>query len=185
MNIESYVKPIDHDLWHVISIGDFQPIKTNFENQNEFFKRKFCKNIEEKIMIYKALPRVEYERIFICQTKNDIWENLLNVHQGNSQAKDNHIDLENTHEQFVTFEDESLDWHSDKLNTNATSSSVFIEGSAVKDYMNNLRRELIEESWSDTDEEDNMHFECEICQKDETSSEVHSKIEHFCMTNLF
>ena len=44
--------------------------------------------------------------------------------------------------------------------------------------MSNLRRELIEESWSD--EEDNVHSECEICQKVETSSEVHSEIEHFC-----
>ena len=67
---ESYMKPIDHDLWHVILVGDFQPMKTNFDNQ--IFIRKFCKNIEAKILIYKTLPRVEYERIFFCQTKNDI-----------------------------------------------------------------------------------------------------------------
>ena len=57
---ESYVKSIDHDLWHVISIGDFQPMETNFENQSEFFKRNFCKNIEANIMIYKTFPRIEY-----------------------------------------------------------------------------------------------------------------------------
>lgn len=57
---ESYVKSIDHDLWHVISSGDFQPMEMNFENQSEFFKRKFCKNIEAKIMIYKTLTRVEF-----------------------------------------------------------------------------------------------------------------------------
>ena len=38
---ESYVKSIDHDLWYVISIGDFQP---NFDNHN--FIRKFCKKID-------------------------------------------------------------------------------------------------------------------------------------------
>jgi endo-1,4-beta-mannosidase len=54
---ESYVNSIDHDLWHVISIGDFQPMKTNFESQNEFFNRKFCKNIEVKIIIYKTLHK--------------------------------------------------------------------------------------------------------------------------------
>ena len=46
--------------------------------------------------------------------------------------------------------------------------------------MRNLRRELVKDSWSDTDEEDTVHSECEICQKVETSSEVHSEIEHFC-----
>ena len=40
---ESYVKSIDQDLWHVISIGDFQPIEINFEDQSEFFKESFVK----------------------------------------------------------------------------------------------------------------------------------------------
>jgi hypothetical protein len=35
---ESYVKSIDYCLWHVISIGDFQPIKTIFEEQDNYFK---------------------------------------------------------------------------------------------------------------------------------------------------
>ena len=76
---ESYVKSIDHDLWHVISIGDFQPMETNFESQNEFFKEKFCKNLEAKITIYKTLSRVECKRIFFCQAANDIWKNLFKL----------------------------------------------------------------------------------------------------------
>ena len=91
---ESYMKSIDHDLQHVISIGDFQPMETNFESQNEFFKRKFCKNLEAKVIIYKSFQRVEYERIFFCETANGIWKNLLNFHQRNCQAKDDDISLE-------------------------------------------------------------------------------------------
>ena len=44
----------------------------------------------------------------------------------------------------------------------------------------NLGSLLFDESWNDVDEDDNEHIECEICHKLETSSEVHSKIEHLC-----
>ena len=44
-NFENYVKSIDQDLWHVISIGDFQPTEIDFENQSENFKRKFYKKL--------------------------------------------------------------------------------------------------------------------------------------------
>ena len=73
------MKSFDQDLWHIISIGDFKPIKTSFENQDDY--RKINKNTKAKIMIYKALPRIEYERVFLCQTANDIWKRLSNFHQ--------------------------------------------------------------------------------------------------------
>lgn len=76
---KNYVKSIDQDLWHIISIGDFKPTKTSFENQNDYLK--FDKNTKAKIMIYKALPRIEYERVYFCQTANDIWKNIINFHQ--------------------------------------------------------------------------------------------------------
>ena len=69
---ESYVKSIDYDLWHVISIDDIQSINTIFEEQNNCFKILLDKNNIAKIIIYKALPRIEYERIFFCQTANDM-----------------------------------------------------------------------------------------------------------------
>jgi hypothetical protein len=85
---ETYVKSIDLDLWHVISIGDFQPTKTDFENQNNYFKTKNDINNKAKIIIYKTLPKVEYERIFFCKTAIDIWKNFLNFHQEKCQAED-------------------------------------------------------------------------------------------------
>ncbi|GKA36678.1 retrovirus-related pol polyprotein from transposon TNT 1-94 [Tanacetum coccineum] len=61
------------------------------------------------MVIYNALPRKEYERIFMCNTAKEIWK-LLITHQGNSQVKDNKIDLlVQQYEQFVISEDESID----------------------------------------------------------------------------
>ena len=91
---ENYVRSIDQDLWHVISIGDFKPTKTSIENQNGY--PNLYKNTKAKKMIYKALPKNEYEKVFLCQTANDIWKNILNRHQEICQVKDDQFDL--THE---------------------------------------------------------------------------------------
>ncbi|GJW56078.1 retrovirus-related pol polyprotein from transposon TNT 1-94 [Tanacetum coccineum] len=71
---ETYVKSKDLDLWHVITNGDFQPIIQNpetkldevipFEKQTDDLKKRLAKNNEAKMVIYNALPRKEYERIF-------------------------------------------------------------------------------------------------------------------------
>ncbi|GJX72027.1 hypothetical protein Tco_0309198 [Tanacetum coccineum] len=81
---ETYVKSKDLDLWHVITDGDFPPIQNNpetkkdeivpFHKQNDDLKKKLAKNNEAKMVIYNALPRKEYERIFMCQTAKEILE---------------------------------------------------------------------------------------------------------------
>ncbi|GKE04006.1 hypothetical protein Tco_1396024 [Tanacetum coccineum] len=73
-----HVKSKDLDLWHVITNDDFQPIIQNsetkldevvpFEKQTDDLKRRLAKNNEAKMVIYNALPRKEYERIFMCNT---------------------------------------------------------------------------------------------------------------------
>ncbi|GJT20300.1 hypothetical protein Tco_0890237, partial [Tanacetum coccineum] len=78
---ETYVKLKDLDLWHVITNGDFQPIIQNpeikldevvpFEKQSDELKRMLAKNNEAKMVIYNALPRKEYERIFIIKTLDE------------------------------------------------------------------------------------------------------------------
>ncbi|GJU27406.1 hypothetical protein Tco_1166027 [Tanacetum coccineum] len=85
---ETYVKSKDLDLWHVITNGDFQPIIQNpktkldevvpFEKQSDELKRRLAKNNEAKMVIYNALPRKEYERIFM-------------FHQYDSSRKDSEI----------------------------------------------------------------------------------------------
>ncbi|GJS85362.1 zf-CCHC domain-containing protein [Tanacetum coccineum] len=86
---ETYVKSKDLDLWHVITNGDFQPIVQNpetkldevipFEKQTDDLKRKLAKNNEAKMVIYNALPRKEYERIFMCNTCKEVETLLITI----------------------------------------------------------------------------------------------------------
>ncbi|GJV84854.1 hypothetical protein Tco_1524752 [Tanacetum coccineum] len=98
---ETYVKSKDLDLCHVINNGDFQPIQQNletkldevipFEKQSDDLKKRLVKNNEAKMVIYNALPRKEYERIFMCNTEKEIWKTLLITHQDSAFARFNTI----------------------------------------------------------------------------------------------
>ncbi|GJW75240.1 zf-CCHC domain-containing protein [Tanacetum coccineum] len=80
---ETYVKAKYLDLWHIIWNGDFPPLAKNkvtqilevvpFEEQSDDLKKKLAKNNEAKMVLYNALPKKEYERIFMCKTAKDIW----------------------------------------------------------------------------------------------------------------
>ncbi|GJS16380.1 zf-CCHC domain-containing protein [Tanacetum coccineum] len=150
---EAYVKSKYLDLWHVITNGDFQPIVQNpetkldevipFEKQTGDLKKRLAKNNEAKMVIYNALPRKDYERIFICNTTKEIWKTLLITHQGNSQVKDNKIDLlVQQYEQFVIFEEESIDSASARFNTIITSLKALDESYSSKNYVRKFLRAL-------------------------------------------
>ncbi|GJZ03055.1 retrovirus-related pol polyprotein from transposon TNT 1-94, partial [Tanacetum coccineum] len=150
---ETYVKSKDLDLWHVITNGDFQPIQQNpetkldevipFEKQSDDLKKRLAKNNEAKMVIYNALPRKEYERIFMCNTAKEIWKTLLITHQGNNQVKDNKIDLlVQQYEQFVISEDESIDSAFARFNTIITSLKALDEGYSSKNYVRKFHRAL-------------------------------------------
>ncbi|GJV42997.1 zf-CCHC domain-containing protein [Tanacetum coccineum] len=74
---ETYVKAKDLDLWHIILNGDFPPVAKNevtqvlevvpFKEQSDDLKKKLAKNNEAKMVLYNALPKKEYERIFMCK----------------------------------------------------------------------------------------------------------------------
>ncbi|GJX65408.1 hypothetical protein Tco_0299751 [Tanacetum coccineum] len=82
------------------------------------------------MVIYNSFPRKEYERIFKCNTAKEIWKTLLITHQGNSQVKDNKIDLLlQQYEQFVISEDESIDSSFARFNTTITSLKALDEES--------------------------------------------------------
>ncbi|GJQ92707.1 hypothetical protein Tco_0003846 [Tanacetum coccineum] len=81
------------------------------------------------MVIYNAFPRKQYERIFMCNTAKEIWKTLLITHQGNSQVKDNKVDLlVQQYEQFVISEDESIDSAFARFNTITTSLKGLDEG---------------------------------------------------------
>ncbi|GJR11251.1 hypothetical protein Tco_0793903 [Tanacetum coccineum] len=92
------------------------------------------------MVIYNALLRKEYERIFMCKTAKEIWDTLLITHQGNSQVKDNKIDLlVQQLEQFTILEEESIDNDFARFNT---SLKAIDEGFSSKNYVRKFLREL-------------------------------------------
>ncbi|GJT80075.1 hypothetical protein Tco_1054417 [Tanacetum coccineum] len=147
------VRSKDLDHWHVITNGDFQPIEQNpetkldevihFEKQSDDLKKRLAKNNEAKMVIYNAFSRKEYERIFICNTEKEIWKTLLIIHQGNSQVKDNKIDLlVQQCEQFVISIEESIDSTFARFNTIITSLKALNEGYSSKNYVRKFLRAL-------------------------------------------
>ncbi|GJT50292.1 zf-CCHC domain-containing protein [Tanacetum coccineum] len=150
---KTYVKSKDLDLWHVITDGDFSPIQNNletkkdeivpFHKQNDDLKKKLAKNNEAKMVIYNALPRKEYERIFMCQTAKEIWDTLLITHQGNNQVKANKIDLlVQQYEQFMILEEESIDNAFAKFNTIITSLKALDKGFSSKNCVRKFLKAL-------------------------------------------
>ncbi|GKA08848.1 hypothetical protein Tco_0688179 [Tanacetum coccineum] len=150
---KTYVKSKDLDLWNVLTNGNFQPIEQNpetkldevipFEKQSDKLKRRLAKNNKAKMVIYNALPGKEYERTFMCNTTKEIWKTLIITHQGNRQVKDNKIDLLVQHyEQFVIFEDESIDSAFARFNTITTSLKALDEGYSSKNYVRKFLRAL-------------------------------------------
>ncbi|GKC49836.1 putative reverse transcriptase domain-containing protein [Tanacetum coccineum] len=129
-SFETYVKSKDLDLWHVITDGDFPPNQNNpetkkdegvpFHKQNDDLKKKLAKNNEAKMVIYNALPRKEYERIFMYETAKEIWDTLLITHQ----------------------EEESIDNTFAKFNTIITSLKALDEGFSSNNYVRKFLRAL-------------------------------------------
>nr|GEU90346.1 retrovirus-related Pol polyprotein from transposon TNT 1-94 [Tanacetum cinerariifolium] len=151
---ETYIKSKDLDLWHAITNGDFQPIQQNpktkldevvpFEKQSDDLKKRLAKNNEAKMVVYNALPRKEYERIFMCNTAKEIWKTLLITHQGNSHVKDKKIDLlVQQYEQFIISEDESIDSAFATFNTIITSLKALDEGYSSTNYVRKFLRALL------------------------------------------
>ncbi|GJU91741.1 zf-CCHC domain-containing protein [Tanacetum coccineum] len=85
----------------------------------------------------------EYERIFMCKTAKEIWDTLLITHQGNSQVKDNKIDLlVQQYEQFTIPKEESIDNAFARFNTIITSLKALDEGFSSKSYVRKSLRAL-------------------------------------------
>nr|GEV55128.1 uncharacterized mitochondrial protein AtMg00810-like [Tanacetum cinerariifolium] len=81
------------------------------------------KNDEAKMVLYNALPKKEYERIFMCDMAQDIWKSLIITHQVNKQVKDNKIDLfVQKYVEFTILDDENIDCAFARFNTSIITS---------------------------------------------------------------
>ncbi|GJR54200.1 hypothetical protein Tco_1404721, partial [Tanacetum coccineum] len=129
---ETYVKSKDIDLWQVIQNGDFYfevedeetklMKETPYELLKDTEKKQLGKNEEAKMTIYNALPRKEYERVFMCKTAKEVWHTLIITHQGNSQVKNCKIDLlTQEYEKFSISNEETIDSGFTRFNAIVTS----------------------------------------------------------------
>ncbi|GKE25383.1 hypothetical protein Tco_1436895 [Tanacetum coccineum] len=132
-------------------IGDFPLVAKNevtkvleivpFEEQTYDLKTKLAKNTKAKMVLYNALPKKEYEIIFMCKTNKDIWQSLLIT--DNSQVKNNKIDLlVQQYEQFTIIEEESVDSGFARFNSIITSLKALDEGFSSKNYVRKFLRAL-------------------------------------------
>ncbi|GJY08955.1 hypothetical protein Tco_0377140 [Tanacetum coccineum] len=137
-SFETYKKYKIIDLWYIICAGDYVPMARNATTgrdevlprprQEDKYKKMLAKDKEAKMMLYKSLPKKEYEIIYICKTAQEIRQTLIFTHQGNSQVKDNKIDLlVQQYEQFTIIEDESIDSGFACFNTIITSLKALDE----------------------------------------------------------
>nr|GEX26994.1 zf-CCHC domain-containing protein/UBN2 domain-containing protein [Tanacetum cinerariifolium] len=60
---------------------DGKDVVTTYDKLDENQKKMISKNDEAQMFLYNALPKKEYERIFMCNTAQDIWNSLIITHQ--------------------------------------------------------------------------------------------------------
>nr|GEY87867.1 UBN2 domain-containing protein [Tanacetum cinerariifolium] len=97
-------------------------VKTPYELLKDDQKKQLGKNNEAKMTLYNALPRKEYERVFMCKTAKGVWHTLIITHQGNSQVKDHKIDLlTQQYEKFSISSKETIDSGFTRFNAIVTS----------------------------------------------------------------
>ncbi|GJR12267.1 zf-CCHC domain-containing protein [Tanacetum coccineum] len=149
---ETYVKSKDIDLWYIIAHGNYKPtikdkdgkdVVTPYEKLDENQKKMLSKNDEAKMVLYNALPKKEYERIFMCDTAQNIWDSLITTHQGNKQVKDNKIDLfVQKYEEFSITDDETIDCAFSRFNTIITSLKALDESFSSRNHVRKFLRAL-------------------------------------------
>ncbi|GJY63912.1 hypothetical protein Tco_0465372 [Tanacetum coccineum] len=95
------------------------------------------------MVLYNALPKKEYERIFMCDTAQNIWDSLITTHQGNNQVKDNKIDLfVQKYEEFSITDDETIDCAFSRFNTIITSLKALGESFSSRNHVRKFLRAL-------------------------------------------
>ncbi|GJX12153.1 hypothetical protein Tco_0202012 [Tanacetum coccineum] len=117
---------------------------TQYEKRlDEQCKENAFQNNEAKMVLYNALPKKEYERIFMCDTAQNIWDSLITTHQGNKHVKDNKIDLFiQKYEEFTITDDETINCAFSRFNTIITSLKALDESFSSRNHVRKFLRAL-------------------------------------------
>ncbi|GJX48670.1 zf-CCHC domain-containing protein [Tanacetum coccineum] len=93
--------------------------------------------------IYNALPRKEYERVFMCKTAKEVWHTLIITHQGNSQVKNCMIDIfTQEYEKFSISNEETIDCGFTRFNAIVTSLKSLDPDYSSKNHVRKFLRAL-------------------------------------------
>ncbi|GKA83062.1 hypothetical protein Tco_0789810 [Tanacetum coccineum] len=106
-------------------------------------KKQLGKNEEAKMTIYNALPRKEYERVFMCKTTKEVWHTLIITHQGNFQVKNCKIDLlTQDYKKFSISNEETIDSGFTRFNAIVTSLKSLDPDYSSKNHVRKFLRAL-------------------------------------------
>nr|GEU68916.1 DUF4219 domain-containing protein/UBN2 domain-containing protein [Tanacetum cinerariifolium]GEU78578.1 DUF4219 domain-containing protein/UBN2 domain-containing protein [Tanacetum cinerariifolium] len=118
--------------------------KTSYELLKDKEKKQLVKNEEAKMTIYNALPRKEYEQVFMCKTTKEVWHTLIITHQGNSQVKNCTIDLlTQEYEKFSISNEETIDSGFTRFNAIMTSLKYLDPDYSSKNHVKKFLRALL------------------------------------------
>ncbi|GJX32802.1 zf-CCHC domain-containing protein [Tanacetum coccineum] len=99
-------------------------------------KRKLGKNNEAKMTLYNALPRKEYERVFMCKIGKEVWHTLIVTHQSNLQVKNCKIDLlTQEYEKFLISNEETINSGFTRFNAIMTSLKSLDPDYSIKNHV--------------------------------------------------
>jgi len=84
--METFIKSTQYSLWKVITKGDYIPTDSEGQviNEDEWTAtqlQKVQENFKAKFILSCALCKSEYDKVFICKTAKDIWEQLSSMYE--------------------------------------------------------------------------------------------------------
>ena len=91
---------LDYEIWEVVCDGPFMPLTKNEVGEdipkpsrewNELEKRKVSLNSKAMNVLFCALDKKEFYRVFSCESANEIWHKLDVVYEGTNQVKESKI----------------------------------------------------------------------------------------------
>ncbi|XP_071688755.1 uncharacterized protein [Rutidosis leptorrhynchoides] len=150
---ETYVCAKDIDFWNIITKGNYVPTTLNDdrktrtivpeENWSKEHKECVSKNYQAKLVLFNALPRKEYERVFMLDTAKEIWDSIIITHQGNSQVIENKTELLIAqYEQFAILDNEKIDSAYARFNNTCSSLKALGTMYTNKQYVRKFLRAL-------------------------------------------
>ncbi|GJV71596.1 copia protein [Tanacetum coccineum] len=147
--------PANTFLIYVSLDGNYFKVEVNylgqFHHPNLVKLISYCLEDDHRLFVYKFMPKddIGHKSVVIFQAlleeeKSASYQKLEQQKcLGNSQVKDNKIDLlVQQYEQFVIFEDESIDSAFARFNTIITSLKALDEGYSSKNYVRKFLRAL-------------------------------------------